>query len=581
MMKKIFALFVALAMVLCFASCDGTRGEIIPNENACVDHVDSDGDGMCDTDGCGATVEVSNDGGDTTPGDNGTTENGNGNSGNSGNTESGDNGGNTGNSGNSGNTGNSGVAMDSMLATTYTNAIFDAIENAKTVTAAVTLIYKKDAGDSLAIDDGRVVREGNGIEVSLDLDVTLAMSENGLNFKILGDAITTRKQGDKVQSANEKMEAYIVDGVSYFRAIQGDEWGDWAIDPIEMPENTNGMITQLVAIIAELAPGEFEVTPEMIEEMKLTFTNAITVLMTVKPDGSFGARVDAKDSSDALVEFLKGIKAEDTASEVINRFLAMSNLNFTVEALLDEIGTCGAVTVGELYAYFNEVFVTELGVGINDAKNAILTEERIVAILVENGVADESMIAKIKAMDLDALATEYAEMTLDDVAYAMLAAQSASASSSDVTLEPDELSPDDALPEESINTEGTFAMLIARIKSMLTMTAAEAFGGKYEDFVATVNGIEVRESYSYVTFKVSDDLSIEKVEYGEKQDLTYMEISTIKELVGGDDGSDELVIIKSAATVTTLQDLVVNITSVSNQETVIEAPEIKDASPAA
>ena len=60
-LKKIFALslahILALGVCLAFASCgtpddDGTNDE-------CTSHVDSDGDGICDTDGCGAAVTPS------------------------------------------------------------------------------------------------------------------------------------------------------------------------------------------------------------------------------------------------------------------------------------------------------------------------------------------------------------------------------------------------------------------------------------------------------------------------------------------------------------------------------------------
>ena len=63
MMKKIFALLVVLSMVFCFVAC-GTPEEPTPETPTCNDHVDANGDGICDTVGCGATVEIDDGDGD-------------------------------------------------------------------------------------------------------------------------------------------------------------------------------------------------------------------------------------------------------------------------------------------------------------------------------------------------------------------------------------------------------------------------------------------------------------------------------------------------------------------------------------
>ena len=60
MMKKIFALLVVFAMALCFVAC-GPTTDPAPEETPCTNHVDNNGDGKCDTEGCGADVKNNGD----------------------------------------------------------------------------------------------------------------------------------------------------------------------------------------------------------------------------------------------------------------------------------------------------------------------------------------------------------------------------------------------------------------------------------------------------------------------------------------------------------------------------------------
>ena len=373
MMKKILALLVVLSMVFCFAAC-GPEETPTPENPTCTDHVDADGNGICDTPGCGASVK-----GEYAP-----------------------------------------TPVAPGMAAAYVNAIWGAVEAAKTVTATVD-VTNAQTQTAMTDAEGNVIAEASSAEMSVHFDLTLAMAENGINLKVTGNA--SMKEGEDTE--NQNMEAYIVDGMAYARTMYGEEWGEWSVSPIELPEEAAGMISQFAALVAELIPEDFEITPEMIGEIKAAFASAITALMTVNEDGSFGAKLDAKVVIDEVIEFITSIKAEDTIGSVVNKILAIADPEMTIEAILDGVGTYGAITVGEIYTAVNDALVTETGMGINAIKNAILAEDAIVAILVDSGMVDAETLAGVKEADLDVMVKEYAAMTIDDVVYMIMMAQSA------------------------------------------------------------------------------------------------------------------------------------------------------------
>ena len=664
MMKKIFALLLVLSMALCFVAC-GTTEEPTPGTPACTAHVDANGDGICDTAGCGATVEKG-DNGETGDDIKGLAEKlvGDGASLSKVNNVTGEyvktvyvdaNGkgyvvhvlvpsqygsaetetlvyinaegklagvnklvfktsdamygyvppaaevvdafyakltGKTLAEFKAAFTGegvelvtnatststklvasiveafevveavkNSGatVPMDPALATTYVNAIWSAVENAKTITAKYETVMYQSTSDAVA-EDGEVIFEGYEDTVQMSIEITLAMTETGISVKMTG----TVKEDDDVQ----EIEAYVVDGVCYGRIKEGAEWDEWEVTPIEIPEEANGMITQLGAIITQMIPADFEITTEMIDEVKAAFAEAFTAALGVNPDGSFGVRVDTKDAIDAVLAFIKSIEADDTVGEIINSVLAMIDPEMTIESILDEIGANGAITVGEIYAALDAAFVEQFGMGINDIKNALLAEEAIVAMLVEQGIADEETLAAIAETDVEVMMADYLEMTLDDLVYMIFAAQS--------SPEPEVQPMTEEPVEEPVDTTGMLAMMVEEIKAMLAMTLEEAAGIDYEMMMASIDAIEIRANYAYLTFKIADDLSIEKIEIGQKLDYTFGNtVRDYREIDLGE-GNYDYIVIEGYETLTMTQETVFVITSVSNVETVITAPEIAE-----
>ena len=364
--KKLFALLLVFVMVFSLASCFGGPDGEPTVQGGCTSHVDNDGDGKCDNEGCDAPVG----GYVPTP-----------------------------------------VSPDAAAA--YVNAIWAAVETAKTVTA--TLDMSNTEAESDTVDkDGNVIYEAYNNTMTAHFDLTLAMSENGLNLKAIGNAA----MGDETQS----FETYLVDGLMYSRMGYMGEWTEWTVEPFENPEGEEGIISQFTAIITGLLPESFEVTDDMIAEVKAVFAQAIATLMTVNPDGSFGAKLDLKPVIQEVVNFLSSITETTTVEEVINKALAYVDPEMTIAAILDDIATYGEITVGEIYTAINDAFLAEYGMGVNDIKNFIFAEESITSMLIANGSLDEETLASIQEMDIDAMMLEYATLKIDDLVYMMIAA---------------------------------------------------------------------------------------------------------------------------------------------------------------
>ena len=684
MMKKIFALLVVFAMALCFVACGPTETPT-PEENACTDHVDNDGNGICDTEGCGAVVEK-NDCGNTGDGGNegegseladlakalvgegaaltkiaatgeyvkdvfvdangkgyvvhllvmsqyGTPEtetlvyiNAEGKLAGvnkmiwktsdamygyvppeaavvdafyaklTGKTAAEFKAAFTGEGvelvTNATSTSTKLVAsileafeivekvengagsttpVDPDKATGYVNAIWSAVESAKTITATLDMTEVTDNSDTVNAEN-EVLEAAYYSEIDLHMDITLAMTENGISVKVIGAATRNEIYEGESYDEDQKIEIYIVDGVGYIRTAYGEEWGEWTVEAIEIPEEATGMITQLIAIITEAIPEDFEVTPEMIAEIKGTIVELVSAMMGVNPDGSFGVFIDTKPAIDAMLSFVKDIKAEDTIGTVINKVLALIDPEMTVEAILDEVGTYGSVTIGDIYTALNDAFVTEFGMSINDMKNAVLANEGIVNVIIESGMADAETLAAIAEADVEVMIAEYTEMTIDDIVYMFLAAQSAPE---------DSVQPmGDEPVEEPVDTTGMLAAMVTEIKGMLAMTVDAMFDGDFESVMDIIESIDMRACYGYMSIKIADDLSIDKIEIGAKFDCTVKAVMEYTDKTEGEDGEVVLVSVPCTATVTTTQQIVFTITSVSNAQTVITAPEIAEEVPA-
>ncbi len=502
--KKIIALLLAMALAFCFVAC----GEPEPTE--CTSHVDKNGDGICDTEGCGAPVEKKPPQAYVpTP-------------------------------------------VNPAQAAAYVGAIWGAVENAKTVTVSIDMTSASGVGDSID-ESGKVVEEAYGDAMSVHFDITLAKTQEAVNLKVVGTA--------DVDGDIQAMEAYIVDGVGYSRNKEDTEWGEWYVAPVEIPEEITSTVGQIMAVISSYLPEDFEITEDMIAEAKAAIAGAVSALMTVNEDGSFGAKLDAKPAVDAVLGFVAAIDIEDTMAEFINSVLALVDPEMTVEAILDGVGTYGSLTVGEIYTAVNDAVNEKTGMTIQQLKDAVLAEEQITSLLVAYGVVTEQMLADIKAMDIDTMMADYMEMTMDDVVYMVMMSMS----------DPEASPANDGDAGDTVDTTGMLAAMAAELKTMLTdTTVGVAAGEGFDVFLDVIKTVDVDALYAYVNVKLGADLSFGKIEFGEKIDISLTGPMTVYD-------EENETVIECKAEQYVQMEVVVAITSISSSETVIEAPEVVEA----
>lgn len=506
--KKIIALLLVAAFAFCFVAC----GE--PTE--CTSHVDENGDGICDNEGCGATVEKPE-------------------------------------------TVYVPVPVDPVQAAAYVGAIWGAVENAKTVTVSIDMNSTVGKGESIDAD-GNAVSEAAEDKMSVHFDVTVAAAENAVNLKVVGSADA---DGEKTA-----MEAYIVDGVVYAREQYDGEWSDWDVETIEIPEEVSTTVTQIMSIISSYIPEDFEITDDMIAQAKAAIASAVSSLMKVNEDGSFGAKLDVQPAVKAAVDFIAAINPDDTVAEFINSVLALVEPTLTVETILDGVGVYGSVTVGQIYEAVSTAIETETGMTIQDIKDTVLAQQQIIDLLIGYGVVTQEQIDSAKAINVDEAIADYAAMTLDDVAYMIISSASGEAApATDAAVE------GSGTAETAPDTTGTLAETAAQIKAMLTgTTVGEMAGEGFDTFLEVMKSVKVNALYAYVNVKLGADLSFGKIEFGEKVDMAltiptreYVEVGTDYELVD------------CTAEQYNVTEIVVAITSISSSETAIVAPEVVEA----
>ena len=277
--------------------------------------------------------------------------------------------------------------------------------------------------------------------------------------------------------------------------------------------------------------------------------------MTVNEDGSFGATVDAKPIFDEVIGFVAAIDPNASAASFINSVLALVDEELTVEAILDDAGQYGAVTVGEIYTALAQAIYEETGMTVQQIKDAIFADEQITSLLVAYEIIPAEQLEEIAAMNVDEMVAAYAEMTIDDIVYMIMESQSE-------PNEPEELSED----EEPVDTTGMLAAFAANIKQTLTQaTTAQLMGEGFDTFIEVMKTFKVNALYSYVKITIGADLAFGGIEFGAKEDIK-LTIPTYEY----DPATEESVECKAEQY--TVYEIKFVITSLSMNTTVIEAP---------
>ena len=352
--KKILTLLLALALAFSVVAC----GEIKP----CEEHIDENNDGVCDRENCGELIP--------------------------------------------------GKAVSEAVATTYVDAVFEAIESAKTITLTAeidTTIIKGALRDKTGNLMYSYIKD-KAVEILGVAEMTLSFNEEKLDFKCQLDL--TAKEGEKSEQIHEAV--CFIDGILYKKAVN-DVWYGERIsteDIMEMlPEAARDILAGVDFDSLVIAPKE-----EDFAKIRNAINEAVGGMFTVNSDGSIGIGFDLAEKINPYISALKAIDGEDTIASVVNPYLMSMGITSTFEELVDVVSASGKRTVGELYSALNVYLTQETGKNLQGIYDEIMAIEGVKAALITAEVCDEAGFEQIKAIKLDDVIAEYSTLTVDRLA---------------------------------------------------------------------------------------------------------------------------------------------------------------------
>ncbi len=308
-----------------------------------------------------------------------------------------------GNSGNNGGSSGSGEQEQTQIGETLTNAIMGQLEEANTLTFSLELVNLSQNSYKAEEDKADDYYD----KIKTEIDATFAKTEKGYDAKLVVTNTNEDLEYGEIVTYTETEIVYFIDGISY----EYDEYFDGYIyNPYD---NSIEEIPDFDAIFDSFKTEE-------IEAFKGMLSDALTEVYDVT-EGNISFAYDGKDDMNALLDYVGAIDPETkTLESLINDALALIDEELTVASIFAEIEALDTVTVGDAVAAIDEFLTENADTTLQGLKDALIADERIVALLQEQGMTAEN-IAEIEAIALADVLEPYKDMLLDEIVYNLVA----------------------------------------------------------------------------------------------------------------------------------------------------------------
>lgn len=294
----------------------------------------------------------------------------------------------------------------------YLDGAVEAFKAANTV----TIEYTMSASSSTTINSPYIAEEETD---SFGLDVTfkatLAKTETGYNIAIEGNAV----RNEDSETYTEPLKAYIVDGYVYNYDYDEETWDSIAWKDLGNIEGNEDMPTYIYdAVTAFLSGDVADIDFSAVYDILGPVVEAFAFI----ENGEYKFNLDAKEDVTTALQTLANMDWTQSIETYINGILQENGSDKTVKSILDEIGSYGVKTVGEVYKEFNETLKKETGKDLNGLKNEVISKiknidfDALTAYMPAEELAEAlAIINQIEAVNFDEEIKPYEEMTIDEL----------------------------------------------------------------------------------------------------------------------------------------------------------------------
>ena len=491
-MKKLTAFLLALVMFFSLTSCSFP----FLGDPCGGDHVDDDGDLICDV--CGSDIDPED------PDDNKDTAN---------------------------------PDEDSYLAPTISEAIMAQLEEAGSMTIDMVLSLENyDSYYSYSLDDGSndKVTDWEKYETLVKGDVTVSLTlsktDKGFDAMIYVKSVDTSEEEPDV----EEESYYLIDGSAYYWDYDLDCYVEVILPGFDslMRGNFEAIPAALAGAITQLMDG-FELPEEERKALEDSIGVIITGLFEIKNfEGALN--VNYKTYFDDFCDYVNGIDSSTkTLESLVDDALHLVDEELSFAEIIGELERIAKLTLSdglaELDAWLTEEYDTTIQ-GIYDEVVADARVEQIVRMYLEmmgapggeDPITDEDVqefLAELKAVNvLEFIKSYYPEPKAVTVYDALVPILETFIGSSKGEAEDTELLAAEDSDIPPVNT------LFGAIKDFFAMTVTEAveeYG--MPDFIASIKetlaGIKVNALSTSASISFSDSFSIVELNIGAKIDV--------------------------------------------------------------
>ena len=366
----------------------------------------------------------------------------------------------------------------------YVDGAIEAVQNAATIELDIDANVAYSFTDKQ--DGVQPTEEGANKSMSLTADVDGAFKavktekgyDMGVELAFKYDFSQGVVESTSTIPSDISIRAYLIDGYGYLFSPEYQAWVKTSL-PFELTSTYDDLTLILDAYLGDVAEGFANVSEADFAVMKNLIGKVFDGVCKVE-DNALKFETDLKTPLNEMLDEQKNLDLTMTFKDYFNKILKDNGVDLTLDQILDEIATKGSLTIGEGYKAINDWFKEATGKGVNELKNALLTQEDIAYVL--NKFSDYIDLTAIKELNIDDLIKPYEDITLDEMIVMMTMAESEESVAPTMSALP--------IPDLSQMQTSPLAELIKSIKPMLNTTLADLGLGEY---VALAQGITIDE----------------------------------------------------------------------------------------
>lgn len=266
------------------------------------------------------------------------------------------------------------------------------------------------------------VMPGSTTESGVGLTAKANLTENGMDAAITA-TITEKTTVEGAPDFNtddvETASAYLIDGFAYMQDPDDEtgktfEKSSRPIADMLMEELLGAADIDLSAILEEIASTETEIALPEISIPADVIKNFLNDEFTLIQKGDVTrVTLDLKEEFNDSMKYIGSLSVNTKVGDIVNKALGDIDENLTWQTVTDAVKGAGSVKVGLLIYTLDGAAESATGMGLQEIKDALLSEQTIYDALAKALGAE--MMEEVKNTTVNDFVTAYGEYTVNNL----------------------------------------------------------------------------------------------------------------------------------------------------------------------